>query len=650
MNILLVIAEDRAICESLRAALPEKDLVLAESSVDKALRRLISMKVDAVVIDDAPSLGHHALSRVLETVPTEPTVILSSRSDSETLAGWTLAGARGCVVKPFSCESLGAALEGVLQGREPRVVESAFPAAVVDRAWSAMPEISKSAAIGQHQMALRWVSRTSGHIEDPHRLSQSLIDAATDIFDTVRCAVLLESNGHVRVVASHGVPPSVTESLRLSYTSGLMRWFEQNACLFDRFANTEAISAVKEMRAVGGCIGVPLLTHGRVCGAIIIGEKASGPGYSLEERELLTILARCASTALEKAQVYRETSTQQSRLDTILANIAAGVVCVLPNRTISMMNQQAENILRVRAVDVLGRSVQKLGSGFSDVVLRTLADNKPRLRQEIRDVAVNATLGLSVTPMGAEGVVAIFSKLPEESVSKNDVAYSPFWEYLSERVAQEIKNPMVAINTFAQLLPRKYDSEDFRDAFSRVVQKEVARINGVVETLYSFATHPELMVKRSDLNETVRSVLKAFDEELATHAIKVETQLDPSVSEAEFDAEKLTQAIHSVVQNSVEAMPSGGTLTVRTSRDHDTCHVVVADTGPGVSREHVPMIFMPFYSTKERGMGLGLPTAMRIVRQHNGEMRLVETPEGTGAVFQVSFPAAQVAHEDDSGR
>jgi len=661
MNILLVVADERAICESLRAALPDEDLLLFESSADRALRRLASLKVDAILVDDAPNLGHAAVARMIETAPAIPVVVLSSRGDTESLASWTLAGARACIVKPFSCEALRAALDGVTRRRDHAPIDDlqAQEANSIGRA-GRIPSDTAKAANGDHPaflmppptsaaslLALRWVSRTSSHIEDPKRVSQSLADAVIDIFDAVRCAVLLETPGGVRVVASHGIPPNVADSLRLSFATGLMRWFDQNACLFDRFANTDAPAAIKELQLLGGRLAVPLLSRGRVCGVLVIGEKASGPAYAHEERELLSVIGRCASTALEKAQVYRDTSAHQGQLDNILANITAGVVAVLPNKTISMMNQQAENILQVRAADVLGRSVQKLGSGFSDVVLRTLVDGKPRLRQEVRDPAINALLGLSVTPLGNEGVVVIFSKLPEQTVSKNEIAYSPFWEYLSQRVAQEIKNPMVAINTFAQLLPRKYDSEDFRDAFSRVVQKEVSRINSVVETLFAFAARPDLVLTRTDLNETIRSVLLAFEDELSSRSIKVEAHLDPSTAEADLDAAYFTQAIQNLVQNSVDAMPSGGTLRITTKRENNTCQVVVADTGPGIPPDQAPLIFMPFYSTKERGMGLGLTTAMRIVRQHDGDLKLVETPEG-GAAFSMSFPAAKSSHENHS--
>lgn len=638
MNVMLVVAEDRAICESLRAALPETDLVLFEPSTEKALRRLISIKVDVMVVDDSPNLGHQALVRLRETAPDVPVLILSSRSDAETLAGWTLAGARACVIKPFSCETLRSAMETAARRRDLAVVEEHLPAR---HTASCMTDAPKMSCIGQHQMALRWVSRTSMNIEDPRRLSQSLVDSALDIFDAVRSAVLLETNGCVRVVASHGIPRNVTESLRLTFSSGIMRWFEENTCLFDRSLNRDALGAVKEMQVIGGRLAVPLLIGGRICGGFIIGEKASGLDYSMEERELLSVVGRCASNALEKAQAYRDTSVQHNRLDTILANITAGVVTVLPNRTIGMMNQQAERILQLRAVDVLGCSVQKLGSGFADIVLRTLTDGRPRLRQEIRDPAINANLGMSVTPMGAEGVVVVFSKLPEAAVAREEAAYSPFWEYLSARVAQEIKNPMVAINTFAQLLPKKYDSEDFRDAFFRVVQKEVSRINAVVETLFAFARTPDIVLRRTNLNDTVRSVLNTFEEELEARSIHVETHFDDNGFDTDMDPDHVALAVQNVVQNSIEAMDAGGKLRVTTARENGSLEVRISDTGSGVPPEDAPHIFKPFYSTKERGMGLGLPLAVRILQQHEGDLKLADSgPEGS--TFSLTIPAAKV--------
>ncbi len=635
MNVILVIADERAICEAMRAALPETDLILFEAGAEKAVRRLNTMQVDAVVIDDGPGLGAQALGVVLEAAPWAAVLVLSGRGDSETLANYTLAGARACLPKPFSCEALRAALDRAMRPRVPLAARESRP----HRLPAFDHDPVREAGVGRHQMALRWVGRASNYLDDPKRLGQSLADALVDIFDTVRSAVLLETNSHVRVVASQGLSAQVTGSLLLGFGSGIMRWLEENGCLFDRLLQAGAAEAAKELQILGARFAVPLVCAGRVCGALAIGEKASGAEYTMEDRELFTVLARCASGIFERSQSHRDASHRHHRLNTVFAHVPAGVVVVAANKTVAMMNQQAESILRLRAVDVLGRSVQKLGSGFADAVLRTLSDGQPRVNHAFHDPAVNGTLQLNVAPMGADGVVVLFSKAAEPTVQAREGAYSPFWEHLAGRVAQEIKNPMVAINTFAQLLPRKYDSEDFRDAFSSVVQKEVQRINSVVETLFDFARKPELILRRVNLNETVRAVLHSFEDELARRAIKLQAEWEPTSPEADLDVSQFRHAIEQVLRNSMDAMPGGGTLKVATRRKDDACQIVINDTGTGIPPGDAPNIFMPFYSTKEHGMGLGLATAARIAQEHAGDINLAESSE-KGSTFVISIPVA----------
>lgn len=636
MNVLLVMTDERAVRESIRAAMPETDLLIFESTVDTALRRLNSMKIDAILIDDAPALGRTALASVGEAAPSVPVIVLAGRGDAESKAAWLLAGAHTSVAKPFSCDALRDAVRSAVHRGNVRTADAGLHQACAPFSTG---EVAKSASISQHQMALRWATRTAANSQDPVHIGQGLIDCAVDVFDAARAVVLLETKGGVRVAASHGVPKDIADALVLSYTGGVMRWFESNTCLLDRRLMPESSAAAKEMQVMGGRLAVPLVTAGRVCGAFVVGEKSSGLEYAADERELLSVIGRCASTSLEKAHDHRSVSSQQNRIDTILAGITAGLVTVMPNKTVTMMNQQAERILNIRAVDVLGRSVQNLGSGFADLILRTLSDGESRLRQEVYDHATKSTLGISVSSLGPDGVVAMFSKLPEQVVKKDEITSSPFWEYLSARVAQEIKNPMVAINTFAQLLPQKYNSEDFREAFFNVVQEEVSRINAVVETLYSFARESEMAVEHSNLNETIQDVLGQFEQKLAEHSIKLETQLDPEATDATLDAQQFSRAVKNVVQNAVEAMPAGGTLWVSTKRRNGSCSVTIADSGPGISKEDASRIFLPFFSTKEKGMGLGLPVAMQIIRQHDGEIKLIEEPD-KGSVFTLTVPAA----------
>jgi nitrogen fixation/metabolism regulation signal transduction histidine kinase len=306
-----------------------------------------------------------------------------------------------------------------------------------------------------------------------------------------------------------------------------------------------------------------------------------------------------------------------------------------------MMNDSAAAILRVQQSDMIGRSVQKLGSQFADVVLQALGEGIAQQRRQVYDTLTKQMLGLSVTPLGDVGAAIIFAPIPAEAEADVNFDYSPFWEYLAARVAQEIKNPLVAINTFTQLLPRKYDSEEFRSQFSDVVHQEVDRINRVVETLFDFARHPELVLQRSDLHTTLDTVLESFRPELQASEVSVERDYEANLDEVDLDPVFFSRAFHNVVRNAIEAMRDGGSLRITTQREGDQVRIEVIDSGTGVPTDIASLIFLPYFSTKEKGMGLGLTVAGRIARQHQGGLEL--TPMADGACFSFMLPFRQTA-------
>ena len=668
MRIVALIATDTAVIEAVRAALDHDDFVLVEHSPEPALRRFLSVQPDAVVVDDGAGLGVEAIRRIRDAGVGAPVVALSARGDTETQARFAIEGTRGFLTKPFSCDQLIALVDAVsvsvTSAAPPPMsteAKSTAPAARPGQPMDAYPALQSGAPgrdpLPQHRTALRWLSRTAGYMRDPDRLSLSLVEMLLDTFDTHRAAVLLEEHGRVRLAASHGLPEDVAAGLGASFASALLGCFEQNPGLLDRTAISETAgpsgallqATRKEMQLLGMRMAAPLMCGGRVSGAVLTGDKASGQDYSFEERDLLSGLARSASMTLENAGLYQRAARQEQHLQTLLASIPLGVIVVGADQRISLMNRTAARTLQVPEGELLGQSLQRLGSAFADVLLRTQEAGKPLMRQEISDAAINATLSVSATPLDdtdtqPAGVVAVFSVLPVSGQPEEDVSYSPFWEYLASRVAQEIKNPMVAINTFAQLLPRKYELEEFREQFGEVVQSEVTRINNVVETLFEFARRPRLEPQPAALNEAVTKSMETYANELATRNITLNTHYAEGLPEASLDPIFFSQALHNVVQNAIDAMATGGALTIAT-RTSDAgngpmmCEVLVTDTGSGISEEDAGQVFMPFFSTKEKGMGLGLTLAYRIMHQHGGDLRLV--PGATeGASFVLRLPLA----------
>ena len=629
MKIILTVSSDRSIYESIKATLPSSDMLLCEHTLDDALRRMVSITPDVIILDDSPSFGLKTLQSLKATLPEIPIMVLSSNSSKDATNAYLVAGATACIPKPFDCAALA------------EHVASIAPVAQAPQQTFFAPTHRPGAdnSVTQHQQALRWMSRNTSNMDNPDRLSQSLLDAIIDIIDPARAAILLFKEGSIRITHSQGIPNSIEQTIQLSFTHGLMRHLEAFTSLTDKHQPGLDEDTYKELSALGAQLAIPLSTQGHTCGVVVVGEKYSGQDYTATERELLTTMIRYTSSCLERSQQHQSLSIHQNRLDTVLSNITTGVVIVAPDSTITMLNESAERILQLKAIDVIGQSTIKLGSAFADVVLRTMKEGIPRVRQEIRDVAINARLGLSTTPIGNEGVVAIFSRIPEiiplvpntPPNSKDEaISYSPLWEYLATRVAQEIKNPMVPINTYAQLLPSKFDSKDFREEFSSIVQESVERINKVVESIYEFARHPRLNLKNDDLSKSVQQLLTSYQEQFTARHIQIETQLDESGLNISVDPQLFTRAVGNVIQNSIEAMPDGGTLKITTQQSNGMCTLSLSDSGSGINEKDADLIFMPFFSTKENGMGLGLTMAERIIKEHDGRLELDPNNAGGG--------------------
>jgi two-component system NtrC family sensor kinase len=151
---------------------------------------------------------------------------------------------------------------------------------------------------------------------------------------------------------------------------------------------------------------------------------------------------------------------------------------------------------------------------------------------------------------------------------------------------------------------------------------------------------PRATLARQELNEILGGLLDFLAAELAAAHVEVVRALEPGVPAVRGDEGLLRAVFLNLVRNSREAMPGGGTLAVRTRRAPDgAAEAEVADTGGGIPPEHLTRIFDPFYSTKERGTGLGLAFAQQVVKDHGGTIRC-ESAVGRGTTFVVRLPAS----------
>jgi signal transduction histidine kinase len=211
---------------------------------------------------------------------------------------------------------------------------------------------------------------------------------------------------------------------------------------------------------------------------------------------------------------------------------------------------------------------------------------------------------------------------------------------ISAQITHEIRNPLNAIGLNADLLAEELAEAPGRPEAHQLVEaisREVDRLNGVTEEYLRFARLPRLALARADLNDIVGSLLDFLGPELQSARIEVRRELAPALPQVRADEGQLRAVFLNLVRNSREAMPHGGVLTITTRALGRALEVEVDDTGGGIPPGDLTRIFEPFYSTKERGTGLGLAFAQQVAKEHGGSVRC-ESTVGRGTTFTVRLP------------
>lgn len=216
---------------------------------------------------------------------------------------------------------------------------------------------------------------------------------------------------------------------------------------------------------------------------------------------------------------------------------------------------------------------------------------------------------------------------------------------LARGLAHEIKNPLVAIRTFAELLPERADDEEFRDSFAKIVVQEIMRIDDLIARLRDFPGSPAPRFQEVDLAYLLRDTLALLRGEIERGGIRVSMNVRHRTPPILGDPAQLTQLLLNILINALQAVDHGGQITIRLSHLADRGRVLleIADTGPGVPPEWLPKIFEPFVTTKAEGSGLGLAICREIAEAHHSIVRAENNASGRGLNVILEFPVLETA-------
>jgi len=532
--------------------------------------------------------------------------------------------------------------------------------------------------------ALQQFSQKAQNVINLKELSSTLTQLVSGALHSSSVCLLLpsESDNGLIVVSSTGLnnPPS---GVVLRSRSPLIKWLK----LKQRILSSEEFNIVPQLQSLSlreknnleqmeAKLYVPIQTApGQLSGILVLGQKLSQQLYSSEDRQLLTALSNQMAIALENARLYavsQQELRERKQAEEALRKMEQEKTAILDSMSEIVIFQDMEyrliwaNKVAGESVDLspeqlVGRHCYEIWNKRSEPcvgcpVAKAREAGKPQeAEMTTPDGRVWFVQGYPIQDANGRvvGVVEVTLEITERkrAEEKEKELQQELYESgrlaaigeLAAGVAHEINNPLTAILGFSQRVLRKSHNKSLARDLNRI-SGEALRAARIVQNLLTFARRREPEKEDCDANDILQRALELRAYELKTSNIKVVADLTPRLPKVRADSHQIQEVFLNVVLNAEQAMVEahqGGTLAIKTCKNKGYVQIVFSDDGPGIAKENLHRIFLPFFSSRadKGGTGLGLSICHGIVTEHGGKIH-AKSQLGEGTTFVVELPVA----------
>jgi len=337
-------------------------------------------------------------------------------------------------------------------------------------------------------------------------------------------------------------------------------------------------------------------------------------------------------------------------METVLANVAAGVVSVDMTGRILTLNKSAEEMLNIKAENIIGKNYKEvLGSDKAKIVNDFLRD-KGLLRKGFMQKQINITIGnrnltllVSVNMLRDDqgkylGLVAVSEDLTEIEKGQRMAA----WREVARRIAHEVKNPLTPIQLSAQRLKKRYgkmvgkeDGKVFEECTNMIID-QAEGLKRLVNEFSSYARMPTSNPAPDNISRIIQEAVSLYQE--TKKNVRVIFHDSAGVPVFRLDREQMKRVMINLLDNAIASIDDSGEVTVDLSYDKELeiVRIEVADDGKGIPSDHKMRLFEPYFSTKKHGTGLGLAIVSTIIRDHKGFIEVHDNvPKGTRFLIEL---------------
>jgi PAS domain S-box-containing protein len=635
VNTVLVLTADDALRARVSRSLTPFSIFEAREDGD-ALRTLRLVDIDVILRGSMGPAGALSsfVAAVREITPHALVVALGASGEAEESADFTISNS-------FTTRELESVLRHALERqRLVREVAASRVAAMVPTPPRAMSEEPWDGAAVSRM--LRGFTGVLAVGFDVPRALGMFLDSIGELVRPTRMALLRPDalGREFRIVVYRGLVPQLVHGIRLSTDEGLIRWLavQGRPATAAEITDPEILRELKLLQAV---VAVPLLAHGELVAVLALGQPVFGTTYGRHEMQTLFDLAAHLATVLRDIALHRQIEREKEFSERILSHMSSGVVTIGRDQKVGILNRRAEEILELSATAVLGQDLRVLPSPLGDMLYDTLTSGRPAARTEIQlalrrlwlEVSTYAVRDEEGQPLGAVLVFEDLTAQKELAAQRREAEQFQLLTRVVARIADEIKNPLVSINTFIELIGERYDDPDFRRHFSSVVRRDVRRLVEVFEKLAGLVTEGELNFAIVDAREVVGQLIDAID--LADEAAGKHLQLDvvPEASPqlVKVDAQQLRKALSYIIRYLTFNSPTDtAKVSVSVGKHEDDeggtdVRILVGSRTASVAAEKLQRLFDPVQMVQESLIDVGPAVSQRLIEALGGRLRMRQT-------------------------
>ncbi|OPX32078.1 MAG: hypothetical protein B1H40_03005 [Candidatus Latescibacteria bacterium 4484_181] len=516
------------------------------------------------------------------------------------------------------------------------------------------------------EQLIKGVAKALSASFDLDRLLDLFLDTVVEMLHSSKVSILTLDAQYkeYRIRTYRGVSPVLVSRVRLKADEGLPLWLAQEGRIIRKQeAESKASDPLflqidRDLRALQAIAGIPLIARGSLIGILALGYTITGLSYTDEELETLFTLASHIAMAAQDIQLYHQTQYQKSYIEEILARMSSGVINIDENERVIIFNQRAEEILQRKTSEVLNQDLRCLPSPLGDMLFETLRTGKAYHKVEVELMPQRQPLQVSTYqlrgPGNAMGSVMVFDDLSTQKQLEQERLRSERLGVLNQIVgwvAHEIKNPLVSVQTFTELLPERYDDSEFRGQYCSVVAQEVRNLNELVEKLLILVEGEKYQYESVQVTDLLAECISDLKEKESYKTTNIAFDCQDGIPTITCDKKQLKRAFSYTLEYLVKSTPPEGKVSVFVSSRRGEgktpqVDIRMSTTGLELPPEKLMYMFDPFH--RNSVSDLGLCATRRIVEEHGGEVTAERNKRHKGTNFLIHLPVKNGAAVADS--